>query len=244
PLRRANMVINTKVPPRTFEERMQLIRMKSPELSASEMLATAEQAKDATRQAEILELAKGLYPSDHRAYNNLAVLDMEAGRLETAARNLDAAAEAAPGSPEVLHNQAWVAYLQKDWSKLNLVVKRAQNIGQSLPEFEAIMAIRSGKYADAVSALPNKNQDLLLALAHCLNRDYDAAAKALKGLDRQNPDVLYLSAVVAARSKNSSGVQRDLEALVASDPKVKSSLRTDPEFASFRQETFFKNLTL
>lgn len=85
-------------PPRTFEERMQLIRMKSPELSASEMLATAEQAKDATRQAEILELAKGLYPSDHRAYNNLAVLDMEAGRLETAARNLDAAAEAAPGS--------------------------------------------------------------------------------------------------------------------------------------------------
>ncbi|NBY30043.1 MAG: hypothetical protein EBQ67_04310 [Sphingobacteriia bacterium] len=244
PLRRANMVINTKVPPRTFEERMQLIRMKSPELSASEMLATAEQAKDATRQAEILELAKGLYPSDHRAYNNLAVLDMEAGRLETAARNLDAAAEAAPGSPEVLHNQGWVAYLQKDWSKLNLVVKRAQNIGQSLPEFEAIMAIRSGKYADAVSALPNKNQDLLLALAHCLNRDYDAAAKALKGLDRQNPDVLYLSAVVAARSKNSSGVQRDLEALVASDPKVKSSLRTDPEFASFRQETFFKNLTL
>ena len=79
---------------------------------------------------------------------------------------------------------------------------------------------------------------------HCLNRDYDAAAKAIKGLDRQNPDVLYLSAVVAARSKNATGVQRDLEALVASDPKVKSSLSTDPEFASFRQETFFKNLTL
>lgn len=244
PLRRANMVINTKVPPRTFEERMQLIRMKSPELSASEMLATAEQVMDAARRTEILELAKGLYPSDHRAYNNLAVLDMEAGRLETAARNLDAAAEASPGSPEVLHNQALVAYLQKDWTKINLVVKRAQNNAQKLPEFEALMSIRSGNYAEAVMALNGKSQDPLLALAHCLNRDYDAAAKALKGLDRQNPDVLYLSAVVAARSKNSSGVQRDLEALVASNPTVKSSLRTDPEFASFRQETFFKNLTL
>jgi len=244
PLRRANMVINTKVPPRTFEERMQLIRMKSPELSASEMLATAEQAMDASGRAEILELTKALYPSDHRAYNNLAVLDIEAGRLETAVRNLDAAAEAAPGSPEVLHNQAWVAYLQKDWSKLNLVVKRAQNNAQKLPEFEALMSIRSGKYAEAVMALNGKSQDPLVALALCLNRDYDAAAKALKGLDRRNPDVLYLSAVIAARSNNSSGVQRDLEALVTSDPKVKNSLRTDPEFASFRQETFFKNLTL
>jgi len=244
PLRRANMVIQTKVPPRTFEERMQLIRMKSPELSASEMLASAEQAMDASGRAEILELTKALYPSDHRAYNNLAVLDIEAGRLETAVRNLDAAAEAAPGSPEVLHNQAWVAYLQKDWSKLNLVVKRAQNNAQKLPEFEALMSIRSGKYAEAVMALNGKSQDPLVALALCLNRDYDAAAKALKGLDRRNPDVLYLSAVIAARSNNSSGVQRDLEALVTSDPKVKNSLRTDPEFASFRQETFFKNLTL
>ena len=222
---------------------MQLIRMKSPELSPSEMIATAEQAKDATSQAEILEQTKVLYPSDHRAYNNLAVLDLEAGRLETAARNLDAAAEASPGSPEVLHNQAWVAYLQKDWSKLNLVIKRAQNIGQKLPEFEAFMNIRSGKYAEAVVALNGRSQDPLMALAHCLNRNYDAAANALKGLDRQSPDVLYLSAVVAARTKNSTGVQRDLEALAASNPKFKNALATDPEFAAFRQESFFKNLT-
>lgn len=242
PLRRANMVINTKVPPRTLQERMQLIRIKSPEISASEMLATSEQVTDLTTRTEILELTKGLYPSDHRAYNNLAAMDIEAGRLETATRNLDAAAEAAPGSPEVLHNQAWVAYLQKDWSKINLVIKRAQSHGHKLSEFEALMSIRSGQYSEAIQALKGKSQNPLLALAYCLNRDYPAAVKALQGLDRQNPNVLYISAVVAARSKNFSGVQRDLEAMVAINPQAKNNLSTDPEFASVREENYFKNL--
>lgn len=244
PLRRANMVINTKVPPRTFEERMELIRMKSSEISASEMLATSEQVTNMMQRSEILEMTKSQYPSDHRAYNNLAVIDIESGRLETAARNLDAAAEADPSSPEVLHNQAWIAYLQKDWFKMNLVIKRTRSNGQRLPEFEALMAIRSGKYSEAIEALNGQAQHPLLALAYCLNRDYNAATKAMQGLDRQNPNVLYLSAVVAARSNNSSVVQRDLEALVASNPQVKGTLLADPEFAQFRQEAFFKNLTL
>lgn len=242
PLRRANMIINTKVTPRTLEERMQLIRMKSDRISASEMLAASEEVRDLSLRSEILEMTKSLYPADHRAYNNLAVLDLNEGRLETASRNLDAAAEAAPKSPEVLHNQALVAYLQKDWSKLGLVIKRARSNGHRLPDFEALMGILNGKYNEAIEALNGKAQHPLLALAFCLNKDYNSATKALQGLDRQNPNILYLSAVVGARTNNISMVQRDLEALVASNPSAKATLGTDPEFANYRQEAFFKNL--
>jgi outer membrane protein OmpA-like peptidoglycan-associated protein len=242
PLRRANMIINTKVAPRTFVERLQLIRAKSTGISASEMLASAEQTSDPLQKAEILEAAKRMYPADHRSYNNLAVLDIQNGSIETASRNLDAAAEASPGSAEILHNQAYVACLTKNWPKLGIVLKRARGNSQKMPEYEGLHAIIGGKYDEAISALSPKGPSFLLSLAFCLNRDYPAAFKSLKNLDRNESAVLYLSAVIAARTGDTAAVERDLTAFASMNPQAKSNMSTDPEFALFRQENFFKNL--
>lgn len=243
PLRRANMIINTKIAPRTFEERLDLIRAKSIDISASEMIAASEQTSDPTLKAEILESAKRLYPADHRSYNNLAVIDIENGNLQTASRNLDAAAEASPSSPEILHNQALLASLSKDWSKLGIVLKRARASGVNMPEFEALAAVVGGKYDEAINILNPKGSSALLALAQCLNRDYPSASKSLIGLDLTDPHVLYISAVIAARTKKTGSLESNLQSLVSINPQVKSSLLSDPEFALYRQEAFFTNLT-
>jgi len=243
PLRRANMIINTKIAPRTFEERLDLIRAKSIDISASEMIAATEQTSDPTLKAEILESAKRQYPADHRSYNNLAVIDIESGNLQTASRNLDAAAEASPSSPEILHNQALLASLSKDWSKLGIVLKRARANGVKMPELEALAAVVGGKYDEAINILNPKGSSALLALAQCLNRDYPSASKSLNGLDLTDPNVLYISAVIAARTKDIKGLERNLQSLVSINPQVKSSLLSDPEFALYRQEAFFTNLT-
>lgn len=237
PLRRANMVIMTKVAPRTFEERMELIRVPSSEISASEMLATAEQAGSPTLAADILEKTKQRFPADHRAYNNLAVMDIQGGRFETAAKNLDAAAEAAPRSLEVMNNQAMVATRLGDWAKLALVVKRAQANGQSLPEYEAVLLIRKGQYKEALQVLGNQPAGTLQALAHILNRDDSKAAAALNALGSSNESsVLYLRAVLAARTRNASELGKAVQTLLATYPEFKDQIAVDPEFAELRKE--------
>lgn len=241
PLRRANMVIQTKVAPRTMEERMELIRIPSSDISAAEMLATAEQAFSASLAADILEKTKQRYPADHRAYNNLAVMDILAGRLETASKNLDAAAEVAPGSAEVLANQAMVAAGLGDWKKLELVVKRAQANGQSLPGYEAALLIRQGKYQDALQKLSGNPSGSLQALAFILQRDYAKAAESLKSQgSSNNATVLYLRAVLAARTRNATELQQSVERLVAAYPEFKDKIAVDPEFAALRQEILAK----
>lgn len=237
PLRRANMVIMTKVAPRTFEERMELIRVPSSEISASEMLATAEQAGSPALAADILEKTKQRFPADHRAYNNLAVMDIQGGRFETAAKNLDAAAEAAPSSLEVMNNQAMVATRLGDWAKLALVVKRAQANGQSLPEYEAVLLIRKGQYKEALQVLGNQPAGTLQALAHILNRDDSKAAAALNALGSSNESsVLYLRAVLAARTRNASELGKTVQTLLATYPEFKDQIAVDPEFAELRKE--------
>ena len=241
PLRRANMVIQTKVAPRTMEERMELIRIPSSDISAAEMLATAEQASSATQAADILEKTKQRYPADHRAYNNLAVMDIQAGRLETASKNLDAAAEVAPASAEVLANQAMVAAGLGDWKKLELVVKRAQANGQSLSGYEAALLIRQGKYQDALQKLSGNTSGSLQALALILQKDYTKAAESLKTqASSTDATVLYLRAVLAARTRNATELQPSVERLVAAYPEFKDKIAVDPEFAALRQEILAK----
>lgn len=237
PLRRANMVIMTKVAPRSFEERMELIRVPSSEITASEMLATAEQAGSPAMAADILEKTKQRFPADHRAYNNLAVMDIQGGRFETASKNLDAAAEAAPGSAEVLNNQAMVATRLGDWAKLALVVKRAQANGQSLAEYEAVLLIRKGQYKEALQVLGNQPAGTLQALAHILNRDDSKASEALNALGSSNESsVLYLKAVLAARTRNASELGKAVKTLLATYPEFKDPIAVDPEFAELRKE--------
>jgi len=242
PLRRANMVIMTKVAPRSFEERMELIRVPTSEITASEMLATAEQAGSPVLVADILEKTKQRFPADHRAYNNLAVLDIQAGRFETAAKNLDAAAEASPSSSEVMSNQALVSTKLSDWNKLALVVKRAQANGQSLPEYEALLLIRKGQYKEALQVLGNKQAGTLQALAHVLNRDNTKATEALDALGSSNElPVLYLRAVLAARTRNAAELGNAMQRLLSAYPELKDKIAVDPEFAELRKEILAKN---
>ncbi|MFM8318611.1 MAG: hypothetical protein ACKOAV_09610, partial [Bacteroidota bacterium] len=68
-----------------------------------------------------------------------------------------------------------------------------------------------------------------------------SASKSLNGLDLPDPNVLYISAVIAVSTKDIGCLERSLQSLVSINPQVKSLL-SDPEFALYRQEAFFTNL--
>jgi hypothetical protein len=150
---------------------------------------------------------------------------------------LDAAAEAAPNSTEVLSNQAMVATNLGDWAKLALVIKRAQANGQSLPAYEAVLLIRKGQYKEALQVLGNQPAGTLQALAHILNREDSKASEALNALGSSTESsVLYLKAVLAARTRNASELGKAVQTLLAAYPEFKDKIAVDPEFAELRKE--------
>lgn len=116
PLRRANMIISTKFTPRNQNERLELIRVNSQEISLEEFLLTAELCNDPELKANLYEKIKLLYPADPRSYNNLAMMELAAGRRESALRNLEAALEASVSNPVVNQNLAWIYYLTNNWT--------------------------------------------------------------------------------------------------------------------------------
>jgi len=244
PLRRANMVITTRFVPRNQAERIELIRSGSNEMSSEEFLLTAEQCEDATVQADVLEKMKLQYPTDPRSYNLLAVQEMKAGRPESAAKNLEAALEASPTNPALFQNLAWAYYLTENWSKLSGLAKRAQGQKVDFTEYQALLALRDGKYKEVISLLQNREPSFNLALAYTLEKKFTEASQILQKLNPENSKVLYLSAVVAARLQDSAGVQKNLIAWVKAEPSQRNTLKNDPEFAAYRGEGFFKGLTL
>ena len=238
------MVITTRFVPRNQAERIELIRSGSNEMSSEEFLLTAEQCEDATVQADVLEKMKLQYPTDPRSYNLLAVQEMKAGRPESAAKNLEAALEASPTNPALFQNLAWAYYLTENWSKLSGLAKRAQGQKVDFTEYQALLALRDGKYKEVISLLQNREPSFNLALAYTLEKKFTEASQILQKLNPENSKVLYLSAVVAARLQDSAGVQKNLIAWVKAEPSQRNTLKNDPEFAAYRGEGFFKGLTL
>jgi len=242
PLRRANMIINTKFTPRNQNERLELIRVNSQEISLEEFLLTAELCKDPELKANLYEKIKLLYPADPRSYNNLALMELAAGRKESALRNLEAALEASVSNPGVTQNLAWIYYLTNNWTKLNALVKRNLNRNSDLSEYQAMIQIREGNYSDAIASLKNRPPHFLLALAQFMNRQVEDASKTLNSMAYSNSKSMYLSAVIAARQGNNAQLEKSLKALILKYPETKTRLLSDPEFAAFRREEYFKGI--
>lgn len=105
-----------------------------------------------------------------------------------------------------------------------------------------MIQIREGNYSDAIASLKNRPPHFLLALAQFMNRQVEDASNTLNSLPYSNSKSIYLSAVVAARQGNITQLEKSLKTLILKYPETKSRLLSDPEFAAFRREEYFKGI--
>lgn len=242
PLRRASLIVKTKITPRNHAERLRLINASSDQISSDEMLAASEQAVNNLQRIEIFEKLKVKFPADYRAYNNLAISDFESNNKESAVKNLMAALELSPTSLEVLNNLAYIYFQSKEWDKLELLVKKAESKQISLPVYKAILQIRTGKYSSAIKELNPDHSAYLLSLALCLNKNYDKAQDLISVVTPTFAEVYYLSAVIAARMQNTAAVEKNLNLLIQTDNLWEMNLKNDPEFSKYKNTDFFRKL--
>jgi len=242
PLRRASLIVKTKINPKNHEERLRLINASSDQISSDEMLVASEQAVNNLQRIEILEKLKVKFPADYRAYNNLAISDFESNNKESAVKNLMAALELSPISLEVLNNLAFIYFESKEWDKLELLVKKAESKQISLPVYKAILQIRTGKYSSAIKELSPDQSAYLLSLALCLNKNYDKAQDLISVVTPKFAEVYYLSAVIAARMQNTAAVEKNLNLLIQTDSLWEKNLKNDPEFSKYKNTDFFRKI--
>jgi tetratricopeptide (TPR) repeat protein len=219
-LRRAQIVNSIDLTGKTDAEMVALINEgRVAELSLEELLHIAEAQPSVAEAA--LKAAAEKY-GDARAYNNLAIVQANAGNYEAALASLDSAAKAGSKSAELNNNYALV-YLA-----MGETDKAAQYANGANAEVKALAAAAKGEYNAAVNGLDGYNA----AIAQVQQGNLAAAKKSIEGDQSAKAD--YLRAVIAAKEGNVSAAKAALQSAVAKDGSLAKKAAKDVNLAALR----------
>ena len=231
-LRRSRLTINYQVIGRDDEQIMQQFKDDAKELSVEELVYAANYlATDAATQEAIMKKTIELYPADYRSYNNLAALYFSQGNTKAATNYLTQAKAKNANAPEIAVNEALMAIREGEIDKAATLLGKGTE-ADAYNEVLGCLEIAKGNYPKAAKALEGKNNNCA-ALANILCKDYSAAAKILASIKDGNAYTSYLSAVLSARQKDTSGVVSNLRATAQKDSKLAQRALKDLEFAKF-----------
>lgn len=239
-LRRARMTINYNIIGRSDDEIQDQYKKDATVLSLEELLYAATLTEDAKEKEDIYKTAARQYPSDYRAYNNLAALAFDKGDYEAAEGYLKQAVAKNPESTEANANLALIALAQGDYAKAQEYLAKAptaKNYNETLGNLQ----IAQGQYDQAAQSLQGVNSNSA-ALAQILSKNYSAANNTLGAVAHPNALTSYLKAVVAARTNNDSAVISNLKDAIAKDASYKARAAKDLEFVSLFNDSSFQNL--
>ncbi len=239
-LRRARMTINYNVIGRSDDEIQEQYAADASKLSVEELLYAATLSEDVKEQNDIYLKTTQLYPSDYRAYNNLAVLAYQNGDMSTAKKYLDLASQKQPGSAEVNANQALIAMAEGKYEDANNHLMKA-TAATNYNEVLGNLQIAAGNYAQAAQSLKGVKTNSA-ALAQILNKDYASASKTLKQVAHADAITSYLKAIVAARSNQETQAIDNLKQAFAKDATLKSRAAKDLEFVTLFNNSAFQAL--
>lgn len=223
-LRRARMIANVDYTNYTDEELKELAKTNIEIMDVEALLYTATLVKDYDTKAMLYKKAGDKFKCD-RAYNNLAAVSLDNGKLAEAK-----AAHAKVGnktSGYYLNNAGVIALRDKDYKTAAEMFAKSdlKEAKQNL----AIIDILNGKYNDAVSKLAGtKNENE--GLAYILTNQLDKASAAITC---KCAHAAYMRAVIAARQGNMTEVAKQLE-IVYKNEALKARAQNDIEFAKFR----------
>lgn len=237
-LRRSRLTVNYDIIGKSDEEIAKLASSDPSKLNIEELLYAATLTKNASKKEAIYKNATANFPNDYRAYNNLGELAYEAGNYDEAKSYFDKAANI-KDAPEINLNEGLVALKKGDVTAAETYMGKAAGT-KNLNEALGNLYIKQGEYEKATNAFGDTKSNSA-ALAQILSKNYNKAKSTLAGIE--NPDAYtdYLSAVLGARTSNSSMVYSGLKSAVAKDSSLAKKAATDLEFAKYFTNSDFTN---
>lgn len=239
-LRRARLTLSYNIIGRTDDEIQAQYKADASKLSVEEMLYAATLTDDDAQKKDIYTKTTQLYPSDYRAYNNLAILALQDGDLNAAKNYLDQAASKKGDAVEVNANRALLALAQGNVTEAENYAGRATT-AKNYKEVVGNLNIAKGNYAQAANDLNGVNTNSA-ALAQILNKDYTAATKTLSSVATPDAMTSYLKAIVSARTNQSSTAISNLRDAIQKDSSLKAYAAKDLEFAALFNDASFQSL--
>jgi outer membrane protein OmpA-like peptidoglycan-associated protein len=238
-LRRAEFVINCYEPKKTKEEIIMLSTTAPEKLDNKEILYSATLTENVATKYQIYKSATTLYPQDWKSFNNAGACALLLGKTDEASNYLNNANTLNPNNGQVLYNLGVLAFWNKNDEQAASYFSQAKAKNIDVSFNEALLKIRKGDYAGAISSFGGKKCKYNLALAQLLSGNTTAAQQTLDCTKPQTAAVYYLIAVAAARSANTSIMYDYLKKAVAADAKYKAQAAQDREFLKYLKDATF-----
>ncbi len=231
-LRKATIIIRAYEPKKTDEEIAILSSENPVELTIEELLFSATLTNEQEKQSDIYKAIIELH-DDWRAYNNLACIYIEQGKLDEAMQYLDKS-EKVYGNKKndnILTNKGII------YSRKGNLEKAQQAFSQSNTSElnQAILNIRKGEYDKAVRYFKNKSSYNAI-LAKIMNGDYNVTC------NENTAACYYLNAISSSRKGDVNATVDNLKKAISIDSSYKDEARIDLEFVNLRENEKFISL--
>jgi tetratricopeptide (TPR) repeat protein len=239
-LRKSELVVKGQTPLKTDAELLAMVNIDS--LSDVEMLHLALIATDNVKKMEVYNKFQTKFPNDWRGFNNAGALALTTGDMAKAGNDLTRANELSPENGAVLANMGVVAKNKGNIKQAEDLYKQAEAKGVDVSYHKAIIAVKKGDYASAVSLFNRSGKkDFNTALAQLLNGDASGAKTTIDNMapDQLNWELYYLRAIAGARLNNAEVVTSNLTRAVQQNVAVRQMAKEDVEFIKlFGNPTF------
>jgi len=240
-LRRGEFVIDCYLPKKTKEEIIMLSTTSPDKLDNKELLYSATLTEDVSTKYLIYKAATTLYPSDWKGFCNAGNCALQLGKLDEAKNYLEKANQLNPNNGQINYNLGVLSFWNKDDAAAQTYLNNAKSKGVDVSHNEALLKIRQGDYAGAISSFGGKKCKYNLALAQLLSGNNTAAKQTLDCAKPQTAAVYYLTAVNAARTSNTAVMYEYLAKAVQADSKYRKEAREDREFLKYFKEAAFQD---
>lgn len=238
-LRRSRLILTTDLIGKSDEEIAALAKNDPRALSVDELLYAATLTQDAAEKMALYTKATELFPQDHRAYNNIGMIQFSQGKVADARRSFAKALQLAPADPDVNYNAGIAAMAENDLVQAEQHLGKAAGTKGDLKAAMGTLYTMKGDYAAAKTAYGNEATNNA-AVQQILNEDYAAARQTLARVAKPNATTAYLAAVVGARTNDRDAVYSNLKVAVERNAQMKAKAQNDIEFAKYQADEQFQ----
>jgi Flp pilus assembly protein TadD len=238
-LRRSRLILNYEIIGKSDEELSQLAQTAGSQLNIEELLYAATLTQDNAQKEAIYNRVIQQYPNDYRAYNNLGSVYYQTNNI-TQAESLYKKAENIKAAPEVNLNLGLVALVKGDNAAAESYFSKAAG-SEYLNEALGNLYVSQGQYERAVSSFGNSKTNSA-ALAQILAKDYNSAKTTLENVAAPNAITDYLTAILGARTNNTSLLVNSLKGAVQKDASLAQKAASDIEFNKYRTIPEFQEI--
>lgn len=199
-------------------------------LTIEELLYLATK-KNAADQESIYKFTEKKFASDYRAANDRAALYYKQGNAAAAEEIWKNILSKDANNAQANMNMGLVAMNAADWQAAQTYLGKA---GECVEYGEAMgtLLTNKGQYAQAIASFADAKTNNA-AVAQICAGNYSAAKSVLDAVANKDAMTYYLSAIVGARTNNSSDVQSNLTKALSMDSSLKDKALNDLEFAKY-----------